>query len=314
MNAINAVADAPHRVFKLDLSQIAPREAALALQRDDVVLMQGLTPAQADGAMLAVADHLGLRDQLELQAAFAAVKGHRTNAGKNFMSVNRRTDYQFISAHSEGLRNIGMQLAAFYCLENSTDGGHTLLLNVDSNSSAWSKLKDVTVKADLGGRTLPPADLSMARIRHQLFLPQDQLAPDDIVLRTLQSSIPKVNIYEVLARPQKTHSTILGREVYVYWDSIASTDSDSAVGYLRLLESLGLVRRPSQGADVTQLDNAHDRRQWRSGVDYPSIFKAMVCRKLAPGDLVIVNNMTWAHSATNWTPGSGVRSIFAAFA
>jgi hypothetical protein len=35
---------------------------------------------------------------------------------------------------------------------------------------------------------------------------------------------------------------------------------------------------------------------------------------LTRGDLIILNNLTWAHSVANWRPESGVRNVSAAFA
>jgi hypothetical protein len=35
---------------------------------------------------------------------------------------------------------------------------------------------------------------------------------------------------------------------------------------------------------------------------------------MAGGDLVIYNNLTWAHSVANWSPDSGTRRVIAAFA
>jgi len=57
------------------------------------------------------------------------------------MSVNERNDYQFIPPHSEGNHLMNMQLAAFFCYENSTDGGVTVLLNINETFNEWHKLR-----------------------------------------------------------------------------------------------------------------------------------------------------------------------------
>src|SRR5262245_21962958 len=66
-----------------------------ALQKDQVVLVQNLGPDAADHLMHSVADQLGIADSLKLQAAFASVLGHRENIGRYYMSVNKRSEYQF---------------------------------------------------------------------------------------------------------------------------------------------------------------------------------------------------------------------------
>src|SRR5438270_10966793 len=98
-----------------------------ALRQDLVVLVKGLSSTEADRLMSRIAGGFGLQDKLELQAGFAAHQGHRHNIGQYFMSVNTRSDYQFIPWHSEGNSFTPMQLAAFFCYENSTDGGETIL-------------------------------------------------------------------------------------------------------------------------------------------------------------------------------------------
>ena len=305
-----------------DLSRLArfpggqPNYVAMieAMRRDDVVLVEGLSPTEADVVVGEIADRLGLGEQLALQAAFASVHGHRSNVGQSFMSVNRRRDYEFISAHSEGLHSIGMQLAAFYCRHNTTDGGYSVLLNVDSDSPVWRRLQDVRVKVDLCGRSLSAAEITMARMRYQIAIPDDLLGDRDRVLAERPSPLAGARFYDVLAPVRSLRSRILDADLNVYWDSVASTDSDAADEYCSLLRALGLLRLPAGGLDVAELDNAHDRRLWRSGATYAELFKGMICRKLEPGELIIQNNLTWAHSASNWTPGSGVRDVAAAFA
>src|ERR1700752_3120411 len=91
------------------------------LRQDMVLLLRNLNSDQADIVMHDVAARLGLRESLELQVGFANFLGHRHNIGKYFMSVNKRGAYQFVTPHSEGSHFIGMQLASFFCYENSTD-------------------------------------------------------------------------------------------------------------------------------------------------------------------------------------------------
>ena len=95
---------------------------------------------------------------------------------------------------------------------------------------------------------------------------------------------------------------------------MASIDHDLSSAYTRLLKQWGLLKQPSNGSQVYELDNAAGRRVWRSGIDYSQIFKCRITYKLRPGDLLIQNNVTWTHSASNWSPDSGTRNVAAAFA
>lgn len=285
-----------------------------ALRKDQVVLLERTAPEAADELLVAVASNLGLRDQLELQATFASIRGHRENVGRSFMTVNRRDDYQFITAHSEGAAAVGMQFAAFYCFENSTDGGHTILLNVDSESPAWARLREFSARLDLCGRSLSTGDIASIRMRHHIFIPRDLLRESDQILAETPSPVENTRTFNVLSTIEPQYSTILESDVYTYWDTVSSYDHDSGRSYYDLLSTLGLLRLPPGGRDLPALDNAHPRRVWSSGVAYSDIFKRGLNHKLAPGDLLLQNNLTWTHSVSNWTPGSGVRRVVAAFA
>src|SRR5262249_26878908 len=111
-----------------------------SLQEDLVVLIRNVEADRADTVMRDVADGFGLGETLELQAGLAGLKGHRHNIGKYFMSVTQRSDYQFVCPHSEGNSFGNMQLASFFCYENSTDGGESILMNVDESSTLWPSL------------------------------------------------------------------------------------------------------------------------------------------------------------------------------
>ena len=285
-----------------------------SLRRDLVVLVRSVSADQADGVMHAVADRLGLSNALKLQAGFASFLGHRYNIGKYFMSVNNRDDYHFITPHSEGGSSIGMQLASFFCYENSTDGGETILMNVDDSSEVWQSLRESVKKGRLTSGRLPAHEIARARALYRVNLPADTLKEDDQILEERRTEIAGLTVAEVLAKPIKTYSCILDRKLYAYWDTVGSIDFDSAQEYAHLLRRCGLLREPAAGLDVSQMDNAADRRVWHSGVSYALLFKCKITRKLAPGELVIQNNMTWTHAVTNWSPGSGTRKIAACFA
>ena len=285
-----------------------------SLRNDLVVLVQHLSPEQADDLMHKVAEKLGLSDALSLQAGMAGFHGHRHNISKYFMSVNKRTDYQFITPHSEGSSFVGMQLASFYCYENTTDGGETILMNVDDSSPAWHSVRERAMRGKLGNRSLARHEILRAKGLYQLNLPDDVLRDEDQILQEHETKIPGLTVVEVLAKPEPAYSAVLNRKVNVYWDSIDGADLDSVPEYARLLAQAGLLKEPPGGLELRQLDPEADRRIWHSGVRYAELFKCKITRKLEPGDLVIQNNMTWAHSASNWSPGSGTRKIAASFA
>jgi hypothetical protein len=285
-----------------------------ALKGDQVALVQGLDQPDADEFVSLVAARFGLLDQLALQASFATMHGHRENVGRHFMTVNRRDEYQFIPSHSEGSSAVPIQLAAFYCRENTTDGGDTVLMNTDSSSLQWLRQRELVTRVDLGGFRPSPSDVARARFMYSVNILKDHAELGDQTLSEQPSFMPGVRVRKVLAPARKSYSTILDRHVHVYWDTLASVDFDSGLEYMKMLQACGLLKAPSSGADISMLDNAHKRRVWRSGVDYLSLFKAKLTRKLAPGELIILNNTTWAHSNSNWTPGSGVRSVVGAFA
>jgi len=285
-----------------------------SLREDMVVLIRNVNAERADSVMYEVADRLQLSGSLKLQAGFAGFVGHRHTIGKYFMSVNKRDDYQFIPPHSEGSSFVGMQLASFFCYENNTDGGETILMNTDGSSSVWQSLKEKVRRGKIGSRPLARHEILRARGLYKLNLPADVIREDDQILEERTTEIPGLAIVDVLAKPQKTHSAILDRELYVYWDSVGSIDSDSAAQYELLLRQSGLLKEPNGGLQLHQMDNSADRRIWHSRVNYAHLFRCKITRKLEPGDLIIQNNLTWTHSASNWSPGSGTRKIAASFA
>jgi hypothetical protein len=117
-----------------------------------------------------------------------------------------------------------------------------------------------------------------------------------------------------LSKPRQTYSLLLKRHIYVYWDSIERMDLDSAEEFYRFLRSQGLLRVPPGGMDLKALDDSAADRVGHFGSRYRLLFKRKITRKLRPGDFIIQNNLTWCHSVSNWTPGSGTRKVVAAFA
>jgi hypothetical protein len=285
-----------------------------AFKEDSVVLVKNLEADSADYLMHKIASRFDLGDNLELQAGFASHLGHRQNVGQYFMTVNKRGPYQFIPPHSEGDSFTNMQIASFYCYENSTDGGESILLNVDDSSGVWESLRENIRRGHLASGSLATNEVSRIRGLYRLDFPADILRDDDQILEERQTEIPGFTVLQVLARLKKTHSRLLGRKVYALWDSIASIDFDLAAQYSDLLRQAALLREPDNGLEIHAMDNATNRHIWHSGVDYSQLFTCKITYKMAPGDLLLQNNLTWTHSAANWSPESGVRRITASFA
>jgi hypothetical protein len=284
-----------------------------ALRCDKVVLLRAVRPEQVDCMLHALAHALGLLDRMAMQAAFAGSLGHRRQVGKYGMTVNSRDAWQFIPPHSEGNSFINLQMASFYCFENTTDGGETIFMNVDDSSEVWRSLREKVTRIAPDSRPLTQGEMRRATAMYHLHSPAG-LRDDDHVLAQRESAIPGLKLLEVLARPRRTRSVMLERDVHAYWDSIASIDFDSAGAYVRTLRNCGLLKAATPDFDVKQMDNAAPRRVWSSGVDHNALFKCRITCKLAPGDLTVMNNLTWTHSAANWNPSSGIRDLAAAFA
>ena len=102
--------------------------------------------------------------------------------------------------------------------------------------------------------------------------------------------------------------------MFAYWMTMAIADRDSIPFFVSHLRQDNLLIQQPDGLDLLKMDNGAAGRIWESGVDYNRLFKCKVIRKLAPGELLLHNNLTWAHSASNWTPDSGRREVSAAFA
>ena len=286
-----------------------------ALQRDQVVLVQNVPEADADRITGDVAQHLGLRVNLQMQAAFAGMHGHRENVSQYFMTVNRRNDYDIVLPHSEGTRFANIQLASLYCHQNTTDGGTTILLNTDERSPMWGVLRELVSRLDRHARKLTAMECATARVRCQVDPCEDILSPEDTMIQERESPLAGVRFFWALTKLRKRRSVVLERDVHTYWDSVCTADADAVGESVRLMSSLRLLKEPPAGGPrVNERAMADSRKVWSSGVSYESLFKAMIVRRLLPGELIIQNNLTWTHAASNWTPGSGSRRIVAAFA
>lgn len=282
-----------------------------ALRSDRLVLARNALQRDADQVMNDVAAELDLSVNLEMQAAFAGIHGHRQNVSRYYMTVNRREDFAFILPHSEGSRFTNLQLASFYCNQNTTDGGVSILMNYDQDSVAWQRTKELVTRIDPGSRPLTVTEKAVARTK---FWAEEFPGPDDELVEERPSAMEGVRFLRMLTPLRKSFSKVLQREVYTYWDSVASKDLDAVTECIRLMRSYDLLREPASGPRVDYFDKAYSRALWNSGVTYRQLFKAVIVRKLDQGDLLIQNNLTWAHAASNWTPGSGTRNVIAAFA
>jgi hypothetical protein len=299
-------------ILKCDNKDNKSNIIAEALRKDKVVLVQNLHQEEVDGLMYSVAEEFNLCGSLELQAALASSLGHRENIGKYYMTVNKRYDYQFVSPHSEGSSFTNLQLASFFCDENTTDGGETILLSINPDCNIWGELRE-QVRRGRSSRPMAPAEIGQARALFRLNMPEDAIREDDEIL--VKKDINEVfSLFDVLARTRKTYSKILDMQCHAYWDSIESIDLDSLKEFSQFLRDNKLLKLPNSHIDDNKLDDSNDRRIRGFGSQYGKLFRCKITRKLAAGDCVIVNNVTWCHSVSNWTPGSGVRKVAAAFA
>jgi len=282
-----------------------------ALKKDQVILVEDVDPGEADSLITHIAKAFNLSESLEIQAGMASIH-QRENVGNCFMTVDRRGDYQFVSPHSEGSSFMNMQLAAFYCYENSVDGGETILLNVDQSSKLWDVLREKAVRGK-SRKPLTAGEITQKRMQFRLNMPEDTLTDEDEIL-TSTTIDPDFTVFDVLAKPKRTYSTVLEQEIYALWYTIQYSDYDSLEEFHRLLVNSNLLKQPQDNVDLAKFDDNYGLRIKRFGSQYSQLFKSKITYKTKPNDFLILNNLSWAHAANNWTPGSGVRNVVGAFA
>jgi len=305
-----------NRVDTFDLQEVVN-----ALKQDCVVKVAGVEKKDADTFIRKVSSQFGLFENLEKQSLYASIYGHRQSKGQYYMTVNSREDYQYIPSHSEGTSKANIQLASLYCIENTTDGGYSILSKVTQDDSIWNQLGEYCIKVQLGSQKPSVQQIEYVKSYFNVDLVKDILVPEDKVieeidLRALRGKglIDNLELrcFHVISEIPKVRSKILDRDVFSYWDSVASYDLASGMGYHRLMQQCDLLR--GDNVDWRERDNASSRRIWDSGVNYSSIFDCKLKLKLKPKEIVIFNNLSWTHSATNWTLKSGNRLVLAAFA
>lgn len=295
-------------------SDVKFEEIAKTLSEDKVVLIQGASPEDADRLISGIASEFGLSEELEIQAGFAAIHGHRKNVGKYFMTVNERGEYNFIPPHSEGNSGMNMQISSFYCFENTTDGGETILWGSRDEDAAWSGMKEFKYKIKTARSEISRTDKAILKMMCEVEWPRDMVNKEDEIVHLKDTPVDEVFRYGVLQPARKSHSKILGADRYVCWDTVGNVDRDIAKEFVKALQGAGLFKAPHGVDDWSSLDCSLHRKVWSSGARLPSIFDRVIVRKLRPRELVVMNNMTWAHSACGWTPCTGVRKLAAAFA
>jgi hypothetical protein len=233
--------------------------------------------------------------------------------GEYFMTVTGRDAHQFITPHSEGSSKTNMQLAAFYCLKNTTDGGVSILFHVKEGASGWPRLREARRKYKVAsGSSLTPLLEKRARGQYQLDIEDDVLQADDIVLEVHNTTIQGLSLVDALSMPRASYSVILGRQVLAFWSTIGNIDKTCASDFARLLSEAGLLRHETM--QLGNLDRYADRRLWDSSVLLEEVFDSNLLVGLEAGDLIIHNNQSWAHAASNWSSGTGQREVAAAFA
>jgi hypothetical protein len=309
-----AIPEDRSRLLMLAREDRLSRKSAIidALKNDHVVLVQNLAPEEANELMLSVSREFSLENSLKLQAAFASSLGHRENVGQYYMTVNRRKDYQFVCPHSEGGSFNNLQLASFYCYENSTDGGETILMNTRQATDLWESLRE-KVNRGKSTRPLTSAEIAQIRVLLRINIPEDTLHDNDEILSENTVS-PFFSVYKALAKPRKTFSQVLQRELFAFWTTMESIDKDSAIEFYDFLKKHALLKVSPNGLRFEQLDDEGENRIRHFGSRYNELFSSKIIHKLKPGEFIILNNLTWTHAVSNWTPGSGKRKVVAAFA
>ncbi|MCF6442196.1 hypothetical protein L1077_22475 [Pseudoalteromonas luteoviolacea] len=283
-----------------------------SLKQDKAILINDVSFKDANKLMLELAKIFNLQDSLELNSNFSSTLEYRQKVGKYFMTVNKRKDYQFVAPHSEGSSKLGIQLAAFYSVDNTTDGGETVLFKTNHSSDCIKGLKENLAKGKIL-KKLSSADLTKIKILSRLSFPEDALTDGDEVLS--EKEYKEGFVYcETLVKTRAVKSVILNKEVYPYFDSIERIDSDSPQEYLTFLKNVSLFKEPESDFDFSLIDDSHHNRIGSFGSKYNELFEGVLIKKLTKRQMLICNNLTWCHSVANWTPGSGVRKVVAAFA
>jgi hypothetical protein len=306
--------DSSKHVIAVNTYDAKAEKIAEILSKDKVALIQGAASEDADRLMFDIASEFNLSEELEKQAGFAGIHGHRRNVGKYFMSVNERGEYNFIPPHSEGNRGMNMQLSSFYCYENTTDGGETILWGMNDDEDVWNEMKELKYKVKTARNNLTKTEIARLKMTCEVDWPKDTVKEGDEVVFLMDTPVADVSRYVVLEPARKSYSKILATDRFVCWDTVGNVDRDIAKEFVKALQNAGLFKAPHGLDDFSRLDCSNHRKVWSSGIQLPSIFNRAIVRKLRQGELVVMNNMTWAHSACGWTPGSGVRKLVAAFA
>lgn len=297
------------KILEVDGGVPAYQKIADSLRQGEVVLLRGIDGHRIDNIIEAVVDQFNLRAELELQAGFATVKGHRESLSKYFMTVNKRDPFQCIPPHSEGGSFANMQLVSLYCYENTTDGGETVLLNLDEAVDLQQFVRERVKRGKVDSQQLSAGDISRIKMQYSLHLPDDLLRKDDMVLREQESGFPGLKVIDALAMPRKTWSKVLQKEVIAFWSTMKSTKSNLNQEFIQHLREWGVYREQPSSEGPVHLEPASYEIS-----NYEQIFKGKIIYRLAPGELIIMNNHTWVHAASNWTSNSGCRNIAVAIA
>ena len=154
-------------------------------------------------------------------------------------------------------------------------------------------------------RPLLKHEITRVRGLYRISIPEDSIRDGDQVVSERGSIISDLRILDVLAKPTKTYSTTLGTNLFVDWDALGSIDHSSGIEFQRLLRECDLLREPQHDTLLDLLDSCANRRAWTSGTTFKEVFRCKLTRKLLPCEFLILNNLSWCHSATSRTPGSG---------
>jgi hypothetical protein len=114
-------------------------------------------------------------------------------------------------------------------------------------------------------------------------------------------------------------SVISGNDLLTLWDNVTVHDHSFHEYQFELLKHLGILIDNNSDAyrDYMHVESDSD---WApadtcsgSLKETSSLFKFHVVHKMAPNDMLILNNRAWTHSVNNWPP-SQVRELLAMYA
>lgn len=285
------------------------------LELDQVIIVKKNTFDQAVRIFENICAYYDLEKSYKVQMQYV-VRLLKDRVGKDdkAVTVNNRGPYQIIQPHCEGDSTSPLDLFALYCKKNAEHGGENIFSSI-KQSADFSKLKakeKVIIGKDLN-------DLDRIRLRkHHLDAKKTarSILPEDRIV--LKEEIGSLVVRKVPL--EATYSPILKKKIYSLWDNVTVHDKSFHQFQYNFLMELELLKE-ELGSNYSSYMHVEEDSYWApadtfssSPEDLHNYFDASIVHKMEPGDLAIINNKSWAHSANNWLTGNWEREIFAMYA